>query len=306
VVEGHFDPVLGREELVEGAVPGVELAGMDADPSALVPVRDEASALTVADEVGLEPGGEPVLAGRGEEPVGHEHEGAVGERDGFGPPEVLVEDGPKAQVVEPGTDDEDGPPGRGLDDLGTVWGGVFLTDVAAEQSLELGEHLNEEVLASEIGNDALLDLAAVAVGFDDADGLVDGAAGGADFHGSWVHENHYHDESLGIQGDDSGYSRPILNQIVTTIFRAGGGPPHAKGLENKAFSRAGPPAWAASPQTWASSRSTAKRRGWPPLRARDLVLRGLNKAPGGGRPLFHRRMRETHPALCRWHYLRGC
>src|SRR3954451_10514555 len=118
VVEGDFDPALGREELVEGAVPGVELAGMDADPAAPVRVGEEASALAVADEVGLEPAGEPVLAGRGDEPVGDEHEGAVGEGDAFGVPEVLVEDVPEAQLVEQGLDDEDGPPGRSIADLG--------------------------------------------------------------------------------------------------------------------------------------------------------------------------------------------
>src|SRR5438105_7119146 len=102
VVERHFNPVFGRVELVEGAVPGVELAGMDADPPALVPVRDEASALAIADEVSLEPAGEPVLTGRSDEPVGDEHEGAVGERNAFGPPEVLVEDVPEAQLIEQG------------------------------------------------------------------------------------------------------------------------------------------------------------------------------------------------------------
>ena len=118
VVERYFDPVLGRVELVEGAVPGVELAGMDTDAAALVPVGDEASPRAVADEVGLEPAGEPVLAGRGDEPVGDEHEGAVGERDAFGPPEVLVEDLPEAQLVEHGADDEDRPPVGGVADLG--------------------------------------------------------------------------------------------------------------------------------------------------------------------------------------------
>src|SRR5512135_3543883 len=136
VVECHFDPVLGREELVEGAVPGVELAGMDADPAALVPVEDEASALTVADEVGLEPGGEPVLAGGRDEPVGDEHEGAIGERDAFGTPEVLVEDLPETQLAEQGTGDEDRPPVRGITDLGIGREGIFLTAVASEQPLE--------------------------------------------------------------------------------------------------------------------------------------------------------------------------
>ena len=128
------------------------------------------------------------------------------------------------------------------------------TDLPGEEPPELGEHLDEEVLASEIGDDALLDLAAFAVGFDDADVFVDGAAGGADFHGSRVHESHYHDESLGIQGVDSVYSRPILNQIVTTVFGLAGGHPVRRVWKARRFRTRGPPARAASPQTWVSFR----------------------------------------------------
>ena len=174
---------------------------MDADPSALVPMGDEASALAVADEVGLEPAGEPMLTGRGDEPVGDEHEGAVGERDAFGVPEVLVEDRPEAQLVEQGPDDEDRPPGGGIDDLGYGRIAGVAAGVAGEEPPELGEDLDEEVLASEIGDDALLDLAVLAVGFDDADVFVDGAAGGADFDGSGIHENHYHDVFRDSQGN---------------------------------------------------------------------------------------------------------
>ena len=169
---------------------------MDADPAALVPVGDEASALAVADEVGFEPAGEAVLAGGGDEPVGDEHEGAVGERDAFGPPEGSVEDVPEAQLIEQGPNDEDRPPVRGFAESGVR--GV--RSLAGEEPSELGEHLDEEVLSSQIGDDALLDLAAFAVGLDDADVFVDGAAGGADFHGSRVHENHYHDDLQRIQG----------------------------------------------------------------------------------------------------------
>jgi hypothetical protein len=195
VVQRHFDPIFGGEELVEGAVPGVELARMDANPAALVPVGEEASSLAVADEVGLEPAGEPVLAGRGDEPVGDEHEGAVGERDTFGSPEVLVEDGPEAQLVEQDADDDDRPPIRGIADVGISRIAGLARGFSGEESAELGEDRDEEVLASEIDDDTLLDLAVFAVGFDDADIFVDGAAGGADFHGSRVHENHYHDGS---------------------------------------------------------------------------------------------------------------
>jgi hypothetical protein len=39
----------------------------------------------------------------------------------------------------------------------------------------------------------------LAEGFDDADVFVDGPACGADFDGSWVHGDNYHDESLWIK-----------------------------------------------------------------------------------------------------------
>jgi len=176
VIKRHLDAVFGLVELIESTVPGIELTGMDADPLALVPVGEEASSLAIADEVGLEPAGKPVLAGGGDEPVGDEYEGAVGERDAFGPAQMLVEDVPEAQLIEQGADDEDRPPVRGVADLG--FPGIAGIDgvVPGEKLAELGEQLDEKVLASEIGDDALLDLAALAVGFDDADVFVDGAA----------------------------------------------------------------------------------------------------------------------------------
>jgi hypothetical protein len=113
-------------------------------------------------------------------------------------------------LVEQGPDDEDGSPSGGIDHSGV--GGIVGVGlgVAVEEPTELGEQLDEEILASEIGDDALLDLAVVAVGFDDADVFVDGAVLGADFDRSWIHDwllasleekcpgmhtNHYHDKS---------------------------------------------------------------------------------------------------------------
>ncbi len=196
---------------------------MNADPPALVPVRDEALSLAIADEVGLEPAGESMLAGGRDQPVGDQDEGTVRERNAFGPPERLVEDLPESQLLEQGPDDEDRPPGRGVEEL-RVWriAGVG-AGIAAEEFAELGEDRDEEVLASEVGDDALLDLSAFTVGLDDADVFVDGAAGGADFDGSRVHENKYHD-GLGInQGVRPGTSRESRRRIVTTLFGTTGG-----------------------------------------------------------------------------------
>src|SRR5262249_26354811 len=108
---------------------------------------------------------------------------------------------------------------------------------AGEEAAEFGEDLEEEVFASEVGDDALLDLAAVAVGFDDADVFMDRAAGGADFHGSRVHENHYHDELCSGKRDFWIFLEKLeLNCHYDS--QAGGGSPYAKSLENKAISHA--------------------------------------------------------------------
>src|SRR4051794_26290873 len=81
-----------------------------------------------------------------------------------------------------------GPQCGALADLG--FGGIAPLDgvLPGEESPELGEDLDEELFASEIGDDALFDLTVLAVGLDDADVFVDGAAGGADFDGPRVHE----------------------------------------------------------------------------------------------------------------------
>ena len=217
-------------ELVEGAVPGVELAGMDADPAALVPMGDEASALAVADEVGFEPAGQAMLTGRGDEPVGDQHEGAVGERDALGPPEVLVEDATRGPVgrTRPG---RRGPAPRWRHR--PTWGSAGSPDstrgVAGEEPAELGEDLDEEILAAEVGDDALLDLTVLAVGFDDADVFVDGAAGGADFDGSWIHENHYHDGFRRIKCNCRGH----LGRFRSILSLRFWGPCGRGGRENK-------------------------------------------------------------------------
>ena len=75
-------------------------------------------------------------------------------------------------------------------------------DLMAEQTFQLGENLGEQVFAAQIGNGALLDLAVVAIGFDDADVLVNRAAGGPDFDGSEVHVVKYHDATGGNQGEN--------------------------------------------------------------------------------------------------------
>jgi hypothetical protein len=175
-------------ELIEGAIPGVQLPGMDTDPSALVPVGNEASALAIADEVAFEPTGQSMFAGRLDQSVGDQDEGSVGEGNAFGFAELAVEDRPEAQLIEQGFDDKDRSPGRGIDDVGDGRIAGLTAGVSPEQPSELGQDLDQEVLAAEIGDDALFDLAVLAIGFDDADVFVDGAVLGANGDGPGVHD----------------------------------------------------------------------------------------------------------------------
>ena len=223
---------------------------MNADAPPLVPVGDKASAFAVADEVGFEPAGEAMLTGGSDEPVGDEHEGAVGEGDAFGASEVLVEDVPETELLEEGADDEDRSPVRGVEDLGLCRDAGFEGWLAGEEPLEFGEEFADQVLASEIGDNALLDLTVVAVGFDNADVFVDRAAGRADFDGSGVHEGNYHDEVSGNQGEIRRLSgKP--GQYCHYTFGVSARPPPRIPWKTRGFCAPGPPTRAPPPQTWA-------------------------------------------------------
>src|SRR5208282_429463 len=64
MIEGHLDLLLGGHELIEGAVPGLELLEVDPDSLVLVPIGHEPAAPAIAEEVGLQPAKPCSLAGR--------------------------------------------------------------------------------------------------------------------------------------------------------------------------------------------------------------------------------------------------
>src|SRR5207247_8513999 len=74
LIETYLDLALGRDQAIQGAIPGTQLAKVHFDALVGMPVRQEASALAIADEVGLQPAGQAMLAGRTTEPIGQQHE----------------------------------------------------------------------------------------------------------------------------------------------------------------------------------------------------------------------------------------
>ena len=186
-IQRHLDLGLGLHQPVQGSIPGVELLMMDPHPAALLPVRHETPPLPIADEIGLQPTRQPVLALGSGESIGHQHEGAVGIRDGLGTPQDLIEQRPQSQLLEEVTKDQDRTPGGCVEDLDVLFRPPVDRRRPFQHAPKLRQHGAEQILAAQIGDDALLDFAVLAVGFDHADVLVDRAAGGRDFDGADVH-----------------------------------------------------------------------------------------------------------------------
>ena len=137
MIEGHLDLLLGGHELIEGAVPGLELLEVDPDSLVLVPIGNEPAAPAIAEEVSLQPAGQAMFAGGADEPIGDQDERPVGERHTLGLTERRVEDGPQPELVEQGADGEDRPPGGGVEDVG-VFGLTGVGSVPAKEPLEFG------------------------------------------------------------------------------------------------------------------------------------------------------------------------
>jgi hypothetical protein len=184
----HLDLLLDGDETIKRAIPGIELAVMHLHAATPMPVRHEASALPIANEIGFQPARQTMLAAWTDEPIGNQHESAIGVRDVcLGGAEQTVKQFPQAQLLEQSADDQERAPGRGIENIDGM--GIFTRQrwLAEQHPLQLRQQGRQQILATEIGDDSLLDLAVLAVRFDDADVLVDRAVGGRDFDGANEH-----------------------------------------------------------------------------------------------------------------------
>ena len=59
---------------------------------------------------------------------------------------------------------------------------------AFQDATEVGKHGGQQIAATEVGYDALFDLAVLAVGFHDAQVFVEGTVGGGDSDSPYVHD----------------------------------------------------------------------------------------------------------------------
>ena len=252
MIESDLDLFLGGHELIQRSIPGFQLLEVDADSVMLVPTGNKPPALAVTDEIGLQPTGQAMFTGRMDQAIGDQYERTIGERHSFGFAQRRIEDGPQTQLIEQGPNGQDRSPGGSIEDVEIFVFSVLPAAVAAQKSLEHGEYLRQEILAAQVGQGALLDLAVVAIGFDDPDIFVDRAVGGPDFDGSEVHAVNYHDKNERKQYEKPRTPEDISDCIVTTHFWKNRWPAVENPKKTRQNCANKPPVRAYSPQTWAS------------------------------------------------------
>ena len=120
--------------------------------------------------------------------IGQKHKDTLGVGGPVpGTRQQLVEDAPQPELLEKRTHDQGGAPGRGIENLDGIRIFTAGRGRAEQGALKFGQQRSENILATEVGDDALFDFAIVAIGFDNADVLVDGAVGGRDLDGADEH-----------------------------------------------------------------------------------------------------------------------
>jgi hypothetical protein len=197
---------------------------MHLDTAALVPMGQETTALAITDEVGFQPACQPMFAARMAKPIGQEDESAIREgRTFLGLAKQGVEDGPQAELVKEGADNQNGSPGGGFEDVDVTVRFTGPRWFALEEALQLGQQDGEEVLTPEIDDGALFDLTVLAKGLDDTDILVDRAIGRRHFDGAEVHGVIVSRRCWRRSRSNNAIYWQNLSSCVTTLFGPDGG-----------------------------------------------------------------------------------
>lgn len=197
--QGVFDLRLERQQLIERAVPVLELARLDPHPrrparlprGVIAPRRHEAAAVAVADEVGLQPARQAMLAPRRRQPIGDQDQSLIAQRGGIATMvATLASDEPVERHLKPKLAPQMArrqhrspiPRRHGVDILAPDRS--LRHRLAMQQAHQLGEieMRRQQVLATQIEHGAMARLAALAIGFDHPHVfMLDAfAAGGAD------------------------------------------------------------------------------------------------------------------------------
>src|SRR5215469_3956998 len=200
-IELMFDLWLAFEQLVERAVPLLQLARLHAHPRclagfarrAIAPCGDPASSLLVADKVGFQPAGKPMFAAWRDQPIGNQDKGSLTECYAVVPatPAELLEHARQAEFGPQAARNEYRSPVPSVERLNVFTAQIFARlNFPVQQSIEFVEieMRSQQILAAEIDDCAMLILAVLAIGFDDAhvlvfDPLGAGGANHAQIHG---------------------------------------------------------------------------------------------------------------------------
>ena len=195
-VQRHFNRLFVQQQMIQRAIPALQLRQVDLHAATWLPARHIAAAVAVAAVIRIEPIGQGVFARRPRQAVGDQHPHTThpivvrvlfGPQ--LGPPPARIEPVPKRQLIEEVARHEHRPPRAGVKhfdrtSLPELPSRFCLIDVPLEKPIEHRQDGFERLASPEVGDDLLLDFSVFPYGTDDADILVDGAVGGGNFDGS--------------------------------------------------------------------------------------------------------------------------
>ena len=170
VIQRQLDATLVQIQVIERAIPGLQLPQVDLDSDVLFPARNVAPSLAVADIIGFQPAGQRMLASRPCQPIGQQRQHSAGPiivgiffGHQFGPAATGVQDVPQAQLLKQMARHQQGSPSAGLQNfpgtgrcqlMARLRGVVF----PPQKPIEHRQHGVQDVASPQIGDDLLPDV----------------------------------------------------------------------------------------------------------------------------------------------------
>ena len=173
-VNGLFDALFLRRQIVQAPIPQLQLIEAHLDPSGEFPHRHPAAASRRAYMEILQPLRQRVLAARATEPVGKQGKDPLRQRLTVAPRSMTgIQDGPQREFLEQMAGDQDRSPRAGARSGNVIDGHPARIPVGLGQHSDQGIQMrSQQVLAPQMSYDPLLDLVLFAEGLHQAEILL--------------------------------------------------------------------------------------------------------------------------------------
>src|SRR6266478_5958307 len=173
--EFHLDTVFARHQLVQRAIPLLDPVQVYPYATLLLPGSQNPLAITSTDKIALQPLRQRMLAARTAETIGHQHQHSIRQRQSAGLLHTVcfwrqaIQNALQAQIAPQPARHQHRYPAGGKSRFNALGAGGRTRLAAAQQLNETLKVRRQEILASQIGDDALFGTAVLPISLHQAD-----------------------------------------------------------------------------------------------------------------------------------------